>query len=655
MYPQVFINHPEYWPSDMTYPDPLGCYVQHNLATPTPVPAPVAAPVPAPVAAPVPAPVAAPVVISASQMANECNARENRIRDIYNGRAEDGRCVNGFCSDGIIVNAAKYIKGLNGGAILSAGHRLGGGCHRGDCKGSPRHELYEDNMWVIGQMYPQVFINYPEYWPSDMTTDPLGCYVPPVVKSSPPVVKSSPPVVKSAPPVVKSAPPVVKSSPPVVKSAPPAEVIRTVIREVTLPPVAVSKPPKSSSPLPILWIAIGLGALVLIFVISKKVIKGNSSKKEERDRIWEIERAEAEKERIEAEKERIEAERIAGLTDEEREMEELTEELKTETKKTKHDQDKADIQDKIAAALEKREPNIEREGKAKQRKKISRKGAEDLKAGYEKMGEMPEDTAAEEERTAKVEEIAKGSRDLLNAKRSSKNAEKMEKIQRESVAAMLQKLQSENWEEEDRKKELDRLQEEGKKLEEMQKKRFELQQIALNYQRQTTVNQPSGNGGDAKWRKIKDEFDDCGAFGTKEIEDVQRRFKSGQDAIKYTCLCRGDEHLYNGPEDLVVQLFLNRLINTYGYPVEDLEVEKQVQMGRDTKKRADIVVYTQGRPYIVIEAKAPRARGSTRGQLESYMNALGATFGVWTDGRENSYYRRTGNQLEAISEIPKYR
>ncbi len=163
-------------------------------------------------------------------------------------------------------------------------------------------------------------------------------------------------------------------------------------------------------------------------------------------------------------------------------------------------------------------------------------------------------------------------------------------------------------------------------------------------------------GGDlnAKWRKLQGEFDDCSEFGLQEIEDVQNGFRSVTDTIKYTCLCRGDEYLYNGPEDLVGQLYLNRLINTYGYPVEDLEVEKQVQMGRDTKKRADIVVHRQGQPYIVIEAKAPRARGSSRGQLESYVNALGATFGVWTNGQDSAYYRRTGNDYESVSDIPKY-
>ena len=153
---------------------------------------------------------------------------------------------------------------------------------------------------------------------------------------------------------------------------------------------------------------------------------------------------------------------------------------------------------------------------------------------------------------------------------------------------------------------------------------------------------------------LTDTFNNCVGFNTQELQDVQKRFRSATDAIKYTCLCRGTEYLYKGPEDLVVQLFLHRLVTTYGYPIEDIEVEKQVQMGRDAKKRADIVVHRQGQPYIVIEAKAPRAKGN-RKQLDSYVNSLGSTFGVWTDGKESSYYRRTGNQLEEISDIPDYR
>jgi hypothetical protein len=207
-----------------------------------------------------------PKVISEGAFALEtCGARENRIRDIYNGRVGGGnRCENGFCADGIIVNAAIYIKGLNPGAIVN------GKCHRGMCKGNPRHELYEDNMWVIGQMYPQVFINHPGYWPSDMTEpDPLGCYVqhnlatptptptptpaptptptptpaptptptpaPDPVPSPPPEppVQSStstptpapdpvPPIITESPPIITESPPIITESPPIITESSPS-------------------------------------------------------------------------------------------------------------------------------------------------------------------------------------------------------------------------------------------------------------------------------------------------------------------------------------------------------------------------------------------------------------------------------------------------
>ena len=95
-----------------------------------------------------------PNIIQEGNLALEtCDERKNRIRDRYSGRVEGGRCVNGFCPDGIVVNAARYIQGLNPGPIID------GKCHRGMCKGVTRHDTFEDNMWVIEHVYPQVFIN----------------------------------------------------------------------------------------------------------------------------------------------------------------------------------------------------------------------------------------------------------------------------------------------------------------------------------------------------------------------------------------------------------------------------------------------------------------------------------------------------------------
>jgi len=154
-----------------------------------------------------------------------CEDRVDRIRDRYGGaKSEEKKCVNGFCVDGIGENAAIYILGLNPGPIIN------GKCHRGMCKGYDRHESYEDNMWVIGQLYPRIFINHPEYWPADMTEpDPLGCYtqhnlvveVPPVVRT---VVVEVPPV--AATPVVRT---VVVEVPPVA-----ATPVRTVVVEKPL-------------------------------------------------------------------------------------------------------------------------------------------------------------------------------------------------------------------------------------------------------------------------------------------------------------------------------------------------------------------------------------------------------------------------------------
>ena len=375
-----------------------------------------------------------------------CNARENRIQDLYGGKVGGGnKCENGFCADGIIVNAALYIKGLNPGPIKD------GECVRGMCKGNPRSGLYEDNMWVIGQMYPQVFINHPEYWPSDMTyPDPLGCYVQHNLATPTPVpapVAAPVPVPVAVPVVVLPAPPA-----PVVPSndQPPVEIIRTVIKEVTLPPVAVSKPPKSSSPLPILWIVIGLGGLILIGVVGWVGLDGIKN-------IFSKNR---------------------------REVAELEKELEKETQKTQQKQTVADLQDRIAKEMEKREKDIDKKWTAKERKEVAKTVEKNLETQYAKLHARGINTADIAADQAKVAEDMTA---LVVAQRTAKDAKKRELAQRGIVDAMVAKSQSENWEEEDKKKELVRLEDERQKLMELQVRRTELEQMAI--QRQSTVDQ----------------------------------------------------------------------------------------------------------------------------------------------------------------------
>lgn len=89
----------------------------------------------------------------------------------------------------------------------------------------------------------------------------------------------------------------------------------------------------------------------------------------------------------------------------------------------------------------------------------------------------------------------------------------------------------------------------------------------------------------------------------------------------------------SAPEEIVRQLYLERLTKHYRYPKDLIEVEKHVNFGREIK-RADIVVYRPDgiTPKIIIEAKAPSEENDVQ-QLKSYLNAEGAPVGVAVNGK----------------------
>jgi type I restriction enzyme M protein len=128
----------------------------------------------------------------------------------------------------------------------------------------------------------------------------------------------------------------------------------------------------------------------------------------------------------------------------------------------------------------------------------------------------------------------------------------------------------------------------------------------------------------------------------------------GADVPYIQCLIRKKE-IKVTPEELVRQLFLYRLINTYQYPVNRIQVEAPINFGREVK-RADIVVFDKDRPnvpYIIVELKKPKLKDGKE-QLKSYCNATGAPIGIWTNGESISYYnRKDPNYFEDLSEIPR--
>lgn len=111
------------------------------------------------------------------------------------------------------------------------------------------------------------------------------------------------------------------------------------------------------------------------------------------------------------------------------------------------------------------------------------------------------------------------------------------------------------------------------------------------------------------------------------------------------------------PEEIVRQLVLYRLINTYKYPKSRIAVEKGVYFGSTiNEKRADIVVYDKDdhkAVYIIFEIKKPKRKDGVE-QLKSYCNAEGAPIAVWTNGAEEVILHRSDpNLYESISDIPR--
>lgn len=128
--------------------------------------------------------------------------------------------------------------------------------------------------------------------------------------------------------------------------------------------------------------------------------------------------------------------------------------------------------------------------------------------------------------------------------------------------------------------------------------------------------------------------------------------KNGKSYVK--CLATGKDRPAK-PEEIVRQLWIHRLIHHYGYPQHRLGIEFPITFGRDTSKRADIVVFDTERfnvPYIIVEVKAIKLKDG-KDQLRSYCNGTGAPIGVWSNGGQVAiYHRRDPNYFSELPELP---
>jgi type I restriction enzyme M protein len=135
---------------------------------------------------------------------------------------------------------------------------------------------------------------------------------------------------------------------------------------------------------------------------------------------------------------------------------------------------------------------------------------------------------------------------------------------------------------------------------------------------------------------------------------IVERDTKGQKKYFVNCIIRQKE-IQLKPEEIVRQLYTQRLINEYGYPKNKIKFEHPIHFGREVKS-ADIVIFDKDRPtveYIIVEVKKPKLLDGKK-QLCSYCNATGAPIGVWSNGGQISQYnRKDPNYFEDLTDIPK--
>jgi type I restriction enzyme M protein len=120
-------------------------------------------------------------------------------------------------------------------------------------------------------------------------------------------------------------------------------------------------------------------------------------------------------------------------------------------------------------------------------------------------------------------------------------------------------------------------------------------------------------------------------IGTVHTVESMITEKNGKQFIN--CQICGKDVLAK-PEEIVRHLWIHRLIKHYKYPISRLAIEYPVTFGRDSSKRADIVVFDADRPtvpYIIVEVKQATVKGG-KDQLKSYTHATGAPLALWSDG-----------------------
>lgn len=105
------------------------------------------------------------------------------------------------------------------------------------------------------------------------------------------------------------------------------------------------------------------------------------------------------------------------------------------------------------------------------------------------------------------------------------------------------------------------------------------------------------------------------------------------------------------PEEWVRQNFIQYLLQTKKYPASIIAVEKEIKLG-DLKKRCDIVVYRNDKPWMIVECKEQGValNDAVIQQILRYNITLNVSILVITNG-ESTYAVELNNKEMSVLEV----
>lgn len=110
------------------------------------------------------------------------------------------------------------------------------------------------------------------------------------------------------------------------------------------------------------------------------------------------------------------------------------------------------------------------------------------------------------------------------------------------------------------------------------------------------------------------------------------------------------------PEEWVRQNIIHYFLQIKNYPASLLSIEKEIQLG-EIKKRCDVVVYKNDKPWMIVECKQPDVKltEATLMQVIQYNMVNSCSYLIMSNGNSSKGWRINNGGAEEIQEIPHWK